>query len=30
VYNDGRLIGPGPNEITNRTFMIKATFFWRK
>ncbi|UCF04056.1 MAG: carbohydrate binding family 9 domain-containing protein [bacterium] len=30
VYNDGRLIGPGPNEIKNRTFMIKATFFWRK
>ena len=30
VYNDGRLIGPGHNEITNRTFMVKATFFWRK
>jgi hypothetical protein len=30
VYNDGRLIGPGNNEITNRTFMVKATFFWRK
>ena len=30
VYNDGRLIGPGNEEITNRTFMIKATFLWRK
>ncbi len=30
VYNDGRLIGPGNNEIINRTFMVKATFFWRK
>ncbi len=30
VYNDGRLIGPGNAEITNRTLMIKATFFWRK
>ncbi|MFQ5772842.1 MAG: hypothetical protein ACE5HX_20060, partial [bacterium] len=30
VYNDGRLIGQGNNEITNRTFMLKATFFWRK
>ena len=30
VYNDGRLVGPGNTEITNRTFMIKATFFWRK
>lgn len=30
VYNDGRLIGPGQNEIVNRTFMLKATFFWRK
>jgi len=30
VYNDGRLVGPGNTEITNRTFMIKSTFFWRK
>ncbi len=30
VYNDGRLIGPGEDEITNRTFMLKATFFWRR
>ncbi|MFQ5822570.1 MAG: DUF5916 domain-containing protein [bacterium] len=30
VYNDGRLIGPGNDEISNRTFMLKATFFWRK
>ncbi len=30
VYNDGRLIGPGHAEIINRTFMIKATFFWRR
>jgi hypothetical protein len=30
VYNDGRLIGPGQNEIINRTFMLKLTFFWRK
>lgn len=30
VYNDGRLIGPGNVEIINRTFMIKATFFWRR
>ena len=30
VYNDGRLVGSGDNEITNRTVMVKATFFWRK
>ncbi|MBN2414601.1 carbohydrate binding family 9 domain-containing protein [bacterium] len=30
VYNDGRLIGPGAEEIQNRTVMLKATFFWRK
>ncbi len=30
VYNDGRLIGPGGQEITNRTLMLKTTFFWRK
>ena len=30
VYNDGRLIGPGNNEIINRTLMIKFTYFWRK
>ncbi len=30
VYNDSRLVGPGPYEITNRTLMIKVTYFWRK
>ncbi len=30
VYNDSRLVGPGQDEISNRTFMVKATFFWRK
>lgn len=30
VYNDGRLIGPDQTEITNRTLMLKATFFWRR
>ena len=30
VYNDGRMIGPGQDEISNRTVMVKATFFWRK
>jgi len=30
VYNDARLIGPGNNEIANRTLMIKVTYFWRK
>jgi hypothetical protein len=30
VYNDGRLFGPGGTEISNRTFMLKASFFWRK
>ncbi len=30
VYNDSRLVGPGANEITNRTLMIKVTYFWRK
>ena len=30
VYNDGRLIGAGGGEITNRTLMAKVTFFWRK
>ncbi|MBN2356907.1 carbohydrate binding family 9 domain-containing protein [candidate division KSB1 bacterium] len=30
VYNDGRMIGPDHTEIVNRTFMIKATFFWRR
>ncbi|MBN2412093.1 carbohydrate binding family 9 domain-containing protein [candidate division KSB1 bacterium] len=29
VYNDNRLVGPYP-EISNRTFMLKATYFWRK
>lgn len=30
VYNDARLIGPGNNEIINRTLMVKVTYFWRK
>ncbi|MFH1942516.1 MAG: DUF5916 domain-containing protein [bacterium] len=30
VYNDSRLIGPGNNEIVNRTLMVKVTYFWRK
>ncbi|GAJ11402.1 unnamed protein product, partial [marine sediment metagenome] len=30
VYNDARLIGPGHNEIVNRTLMVKVTYFWRK
>ncbi|MCK5148605.1 carbohydrate binding family 9 domain-containing protein [bacterium] len=30
VYNEGRLMGNGGDEILNRTFMAKATFFWRK
>ena len=30
VYNDARLIGPGNNEIVNRTLMLKVTYFWRK
>ena len=30
VYNDGRLVGPGNNEIVNRTLMVKVTYFWRK
>ena len=30
VYNDTRLIGPGHNEIINRTLMVKLTYFWRK
>ena len=30
VYNDTRLIGPGHNEIINRTLMVKVTYFWRK
>ena len=30
VYNDARLIGPGNNEIVNRTLMVKVTYFWRK
>lgn len=30
VYNDSRLLGPGHNEITNRTLMVKVTYFWRK
>jgi len=30
VYNDARLAGPGPDEIINRTLMLKVTYFWRK
>ena len=30
VYNDTRLVGPGSNEIVNRTLMVKVTYFWRK
>lgn len=30
VFNEGRLIGETGQEITNRTLMFKATFFWRK
>jgi hypothetical protein len=30
VYNDERLLGPGPDEIVNRTLMVKVTYFWRK
>jgi len=30
AYNDARLIGPGHNEIVNRTLMVKVTYFWRK
>ena len=30
VYNDGRLRGPGNDDILNRAIMAKATFFWRK
>ncbi len=30
VYTDGRLVGPGHNEIINRTLMVKLTYFWRK
>jgi hypothetical protein len=30
VYNDTRLVGPGSDEIANRTLMVKVTYFWRK
>lgn len=30
VYNDSRLVGPGNDEIVNRTVMVKVTYFWRK
>jgi hypothetical protein len=30
VYNDSRLVGPGNDEIVNRTLMVKVTYFWRK
>jgi hypothetical protein len=30
LYNDGRLLGPRQTEISNRTFMMKLTFLWRK
>lgn len=30
LYNDGRMIGPGKDEISNRTIMLKFTYLWRK
>jgi len=30
VYNEGRLIGPTGQEISNRTMMLKYTYFWRR
>lgn len=30
LYNDGRMIGPGKDEINNRTIMLKITYLWRK
>ena len=30
VYNDGRGIGQSNVEISNRTLMLKVTYFWRK
>jgi hypothetical protein len=30
VYNEGRRIGPTGHRISNRTLLLKTTFFWRK
>lgn len=30
VYNEGRLFGPTGMRTSNRTVMLKTTFFWRK
>lgn len=30
VYNQEQLVGNNNNELTNRTFMAKVTYFWRK
>ncbi|MBC8182491.1 carbohydrate binding family 9 domain-containing protein [candidate division KSB1 bacterium] len=30
VYNESREMGASKSEITNRTLMLKATYFWRK
>lgn len=29
LYNDGRMLAPGQDEITNRTLMLKFTYLWR-
>jgi len=29
LYNDGRMFGHGPDEINNRTLMLKFTYLWR-
>jgi len=29
LYNDGRMIGPGLDEVNNRTIMLKFTYLWR-
>jgi uncharacterized protein DUF5916 len=29
LYNDGRMVGQGLNEINNRTLMLKLTYMWR-
>jgi len=30
VYNQEQLVGSNNNELTNRTFMAKVVYFWRK
>jgi hypothetical protein len=30
LYNDGRMLGPGMDEINNRTLMFKIIYLWRK